>query len=205
MELFTKVLLSRKTMSLLFDEAFFKYLKDDFSFGKHFAEKAKRALTELPIKENYFLRYILLGNYDERFLPPYLRKENYELIKRRINRIKIITDSCENLFQQLPAESISKFNFTNIFEWISDEAFENLLRETIRVAKNGAVITYRNLLVPREHPSALSEQIISDRISAEQLHEKDLAFIYNKYVVERIIKDEQKCLAELLKYQHEVS
>jgi len=33
-KLFTKVLLSRKTMSLLFDEAFFKYLKDDFSFGK---------------------------------------------------------------------------------------------------------------------------------------------------------------------------
>ena len=204
-KLFTKVLLSRKTMSLLFDEAFFKYLKDDFSFGKHFAEKAKRALTELPIKENYFLRYILLGNYDERFLPPYLRKENYELIKRRLNRIKIITDSCDNFFQQLPADSISKFNFTNIFEWISEEAFENLLKETTRVAKNGAVITYRNLLVPRVHPESLSENLQSEKMLAQQLHDKDLSFIYNNYVVEVIDKKEEKCLTGLLEYQHEES
>jgi len=204
-KLFTKVLLSRKTMSLLFDEAFFKYLKDDFSFGKHFAEKAKRALTELPIKENYFLRYILLGNNDERFLPPYLRKENYELIKRRLNRIKIITDSCDNYFRQLPCDSISKFNFTNIFEWISDEAFENLLRETIRVAKNGAVITYRNLLVPREHPESLSDKIYPDKILARQLHRKDLSFIYNNYIIEIIEKKEEKCLTELLEYQHQES
>lgn len=202
-KLFTKVLLSRKTMSLLFDEAFFKYLKDDFSFGKHFAEKAKRALTELPIKENYFLRYILLGNYDERFLPPYLRKENYELIKRRLNRIKIITDSCDNYFRQLPCDSISKFNFTNIFEWISDEAFENLLKETIRVAKNGTVITYRNLLVPREHPESLSDKICPDKILAHQLHRKDLSFIYNNYIIEIIEKKEEKCLTELLEFQHQ--
>ena len=200
-KLFTKVLLSRKTMSLLFDEAFFKYLNDDFSFGKHFAEKSKRALTELPIKENYFLRYILLGNYDEKFLPPYLRKENYDLIKRRLNRIRIITDSCVNFFQQLPVDSISKFNFTNIFEWISEEAFANLLQETHRVAKNGAIITYRNLLVPREHPESLSENLHSEKLLARQLHNKDLSFIYNNYVVEVIDKKEEKCLTELLKYQ----
>lgn len=204
-KLFTKVLLSRKTMSLLFDDAFFKYLKEDFSFGDHFAEKTRRALTELPIKENYFLRYILFGNYDENFLPHYLRKENYELIRNRLNKITIVTDSCDNFFKQLPDGSISKFNFTNIFEWISDEDFKDLLKETTRVAKNGAVMTYRNLLVPREHPSILSNLIVSDKISGEQLHEKDLAFIYNRYVVERIIKDEEKCLTELLEYQHEES
>jgi len=204
-KLFTRALLSRKTMSLLFDEAFFKYLKENFSFGDHFAEKTRKALTELPVKENYFLRYILLGDYDDRFLPYYLRRENYELIRDRLYRIKIVTDSCDNFFRQMPATSISKFNFTNIFEWISEEVFEDLLKETIRVAKNGALMSYRNLLVPRQHPSTLSDQIVSDKISAEQLHEKDLAFIYNKYVVERIIKDEEKCLTELLKYQHEES
>ena len=146
-----------------------------------------------------------MGNYDDRFLPYYLRRENYGLIRNRLHKIKIVTDSCDNFFGRLPADSISKFNFTNIFEWISEEAFEDLLQETIRVATNGAVMTYRNLLVPREHSRSLSNQIVSDKISAEQLHEKDLAFIYNKYVVERIIKDEEKCLTELLKYQHEKS
>ena len=202
-KLFTKILLSRRTMSFLFDKGFFKYLKEDLSFGNHFAEKVKKAFLSLPLNENYFLHYILFGNYDENYLPAYLRKVNYEIIKSRLDRIKIITDSCENYFNILPDNSISRFNFTNIFEWISDEAFENLLKETIRVAKNYAVITYRNLLVPREHPESLSQNIFSNKQVADELHQKDLSFIYNNYVVEKIIKEEEKWDIQLPEYQLE--
>jgi S-adenosylmethionine-diacylglycerol 3-amino-3-carboxypropyl transferase len=190
-------------MSFLFDKGFFKYLKEDFSFGNHFAEKVKKAFLSLPLKENYFLHYILFGNYDENYLPAYLRKVNYEIIKSRLDRIKIITDSCENYFNILSDNSISRFNFTNIFEWISDEAFENLLKETIRVAKNYAVITYRNLLVLREHPESLSQNIFSNKQVADELQQKDLSFIYNNYVVEKIIKEEEKWDIQLPKYQLE--
>ena len=86
--LLTRVLLSRNTMSLLFDKAFFRYLDSSFSFGKHFAQLAERALTQLPMKENYFLSYILLGRYySEEHLPPYLRPEHYETIRERLHRI----------------------------------------------------------------------------------------------------------------------
>ena len=186
--IFTKVLLSRKTMSLLFDKAFFKYLKTDFSFGENFSEKVKEALTQLPTKENYFLRYILLGNYDENHLPPYLRREHFEIIKSRLNRVRIVTDSCDSYFNQMPGNSISKFNFTNVFEWMSEESFASLLNETVRVAKDNSVITYRNLLVPRKHPDSLSHSIHSEDEFARQLHKKDLSFIYDNYIVERITK-----------------
>ena len=204
-KIFTKVLLSRRTMSLLFDKAFFRYLEDDFSFGAHFAEKVRRALTVLPVRENYFLRYILFGNYDESYLPPYLRRENFELIRDRLDRVKIVTDSCGNFFRTLPGNSISGFNFTNIFEWIPGTEFEELLNETARVAQDGAVITYRNLLVPREHPESLSDAIIPERESAHRLHEMDLSFIYDRYVVERISKRELQCHTELSEYQQAVS
>ncbi|HMQ70065.1 MAG TPA: DUF3419 family protein [Ignavibacteria bacterium] len=204
-KIFTKVFLSRRIMSLLFDKAFFKYLKKEFSFGDHFSEKTKRALTQLPVRQNYFLRYILFGNFDESFLPPYLRKENFDIIKSRLRRIKIVTDSCENYFRQLPDESISKFNFTNIFEWIPEDAFENVLIETIRVAKDNAVITYRNLLVPREHPESLSGIIESDKLLAKQLHNKDLSFIYDNYIVEKIRKGNEKWDIKLSEYQQEIN
>ncbi len=75
-------MLSRRLNSLLFDKAFFAYLDRDFSFGRHFAAKAERALVRLPMKENYFLSYILLGRfYDEAFLPVYLRRENFSAIR----------------------------------------------------------------------------------------------------------------------------
>jgi ABC-type Na+ transport system ATPase subunit NatA len=71
---------------------------------------------------------------------------------------------------------------------MSDQAYENLLKETIRVAEDRAILTYRNLLVFREHPSTLDNNIRSLKKVAKSLHEQDLSFIYNNYVVEEIHK-----------------
>lgn len=187
----TRIMLSRRLNTLLFDKAFFAFLDDTFSFGSHFAEKAKRAMTQLPMKENTFLSFILLGRYySEDYLPQYLKRENFSIIRGRVDRIEMVADSCENYFSSLTDSTISKFNFTNIFEWMSADAFEDLLKETIRVAKDKAILTYRNLLVFREHPSRLNKNIRSLKDLARSLHEKDLSFIYNNYVVEQIVKSE---------------
>ncbi len=201
-KIFTKIFLSRRTMSLLFDKAFFKYLDESFSFGNHFSQKTKRAFTELPIKGNYFLSLILLGNYrDAQYLPYYLREENFELIKKNVDKIEIKTGSCEDYFSTIPDSFISKFNFTNIFEWMPEDSFEKLLLETIRVAKDNAIITYRNLLVPREHPKSLDNKVTSIKDLAQTLHKKDLSFIYNNYVVEQIVKEEKSWDMKSARYQ----
>ena len=56
----TKIMLSRKMMSLLFDKAFFAYLEDSFSFGDHFAQKTEQAFKKLPVRENSWtqVRYV---------------------------------------------------------------------------------------------------------------------------------------------------
>jgi S-adenosylmethionine:diacylglycerol 3-amino-3-carboxypropyl transferase len=185
----TRILLSRTTMALLFDRAFFRFLDSRFSFARHFAERTRKAFTGLPMRENYFLSYILLGRfYDEAHLPPYLRHENFEAIRKNLHRVDVVNDSCEHFFSTLADSCITRFNFTNIFEWMSPEDYEQLLRTTIRVATDGAVLTYRNLLVRRERPVIFSTQIESLKARARILHEHDLSFIYNNYVIERITK-----------------
>ena len=186
---FCRIFLSRTFASLLFDKAFYRYLDHDFSFEKYYRSAVKRAVTELPLKENYFLAYILLGNYFENNLPPYLRSENYDLIRSRVNRIEPITSGCIEYFRSLPAGSISKFNFTNIFEWMSIDEFDDLLRETVRVATRGAIITYRNHLVTRRRPENMTDLIFPDEKLSAELHDRDLSFIYKAFVVERIEKD----------------
>jgi S-adenosylmethionine-diacylglycerol 3-amino-3-carboxypropyl transferase len=189
-KLLTGVMLSRRLNGLLFDRAFFAYLDRDFSFGRHFAAKAERALVRLPMKENYFLSYILLGRYyGEPFLPIYLRRENHQPIRDRLDRVEIVAASCERFFAGLEDSSISKFNFSNIFEWMSPAAFEALLRQTVRVARDKAVLTYRNLLVFRERPASLGGTIRPLRDLAKALHETDLSFIYDNYVVEQVEKE----------------
>lgn len=188
-KLFTKIFLSRTVMSLLFTKAFFEQLEDSFSFGDHFRERIKRALVDLPLKENYFLAYILLGRYySTDHLPVYLQKEHFERIKKGIHKIELVTGSCEELFDRLPDGSISKFNFSNIFEWMGPAAFQQLLTKTARVAREGSVLTYRNLLVPRSRPAALSAWIRPQDELASQLLEQDRSFIYRAYRVEQITK-----------------
>ena len=187
--MFTRLFLSRRLMTYLFTGAFFEQIEGSFSFGDHFRNQVRHALVDLPLKENHFLRYILHGNYSPpECLPVYLKKENYELIRKRLGRIQIVTNSCDSFLGSMPDNSISKFNFTNIFEWMPAHAFDSLLKEVYRVGKPNAVLTYRNLLVPRSRPTNLSGQIFPLAEVSNSLHTQDLSFIYRKYVVEQITK-----------------
>jgi hypothetical protein len=64
-------------LTLVLDASFFRYVEGDFSFGRHFADRTKLAMTLLPPKENPYLSYILLGHhYSEDHLPTYLLAKN---------------------------------------------------------------------------------------------------------------------------------
>ena len=100
----------------------------------------------------------------------------------------MVTGNCEDYFRGIPADSISKFNYSNIFEWMDPASFENLLKETIRVAKDGSILTYRNLLVKRSRPESLATWIKPQKELSEELHASDRSFIYRAYVVEQVTK-----------------
>jgi S-adenosylmethionine-diacylglycerol 3-amino-3-carboxypropyl transferase len=187
--MFMRVLLNRRVQSLLFDPAFFAQLGETFSFGEHFRERVRHAVVDLEPRKNWFLSYILRGGFEPPdCLPPYLRQENFDLIRDRLDRVQVVLGSCEEFFPTLADSTVSKFNFTNIFEWMTPESVERLLQETIRVGRDGAVLTYRNLLVPRSRPESLARWLVPDTELARRLHEQDLSFIYRAYVVERVRK-----------------
>ena len=68
-------------------------------------------------------------------------------------------------------------------------AFENLLKETIRVARDGSILTYRNLLVKRSRPESLARWIKPQKELSEKLHAADRSFIYRAYIVEQVSKN----------------
>ena len=184
--LFTRIFLSRRMMGALFTDEFFRFVEGSFSFGDHFAERVRGALTSPLLRGNSFASYILLGRYpDPESLPVYLRRENFDLIRGRLNRVEMVTGTCEDFFGGRGDSSIQKFNFSNIFEWMPPEAYASLLCEAYRVGAPGAVLTYRNLLVYRERPSALAGLFDSRRETARRLHALDRSFIYRNFVVER--------------------
>jgi S-adenosylmethionine:diacylglycerol 3-amino-3-carboxypropyl transferase len=91
---------------MLFDKAFYKYLEPTFSFEKYYRSAVRKAVTELPAKENYFLAYILSGNYFIDNLPVYLKKENYNFIRDHVDRIKMVTSGCQEYLRSPPRYNI---------------------------------------------------------------------------------------------------
>jgi S-adenosylmethionine-diacylglycerol 3-amino-3-carboxypropyl transferase len=141
------------------DPSFFRYVTLE-SVGKELLRRTRRGLTEIPISSNYFVEYILTGRYcTTETAHPYLRESNFQFLKEHIGNLQLICSSLEEYLTKLPPESISKFNLSDIFEYMSDGVFEMTLREILRVAQEGSKLTYWTLFVPRPIPPRLTSRI----------------------------------------------
>lgn len=172
------------------DPAFFKYVDVD-RVGDEFRKRFEHAVTGMPVKDNWFLEYMVLGAYTDpaRRLPPYLRPENHALLRAKGREtLRIVTGSFEEVLPKQPEGAFSCFYLSDIFEWMSEEAFHKLLREFHRVGRDGGRLTWRNLLVPRKHPEALSDLFTHEPELSQQIHERDRSWVYGNFVVETIKK-----------------
>jgi S-adenosylmethionine-diacylglycerol 3-amino-3-carboxypropyl transferase len=172
------------------DPAFFKYVQVD-QVGENFRKRAEHALTEIPIKDNWFLEYIVRGGYGrpDLRLPPYLRAEHHALLREHgRDRLRLAVGSFETFLPEQEDNSFDCFYLSDIFEWMSEDAFAELLRRFHRVGRPGGRLTYRNLLVHREHPAAVDDLLEHDAELSRKLHFQDRSFVYGNFVVERIKK-----------------
>ncbi len=187
--LFFRVFFSRRVLGARgLDRAFFTYVEGIPDFGAHFLSLARHALTELPVRDNYFLAWICLGRYlDEEHMPAYLLRENFEALREAAPRVQVVTAEMGSLLAALPDASVGAFNFSNIFEWVSPAVFEATLREAHRVARPGARLCYRNLLVRRRHPLSLDALYAPEDGLAARLHFQDRSFVYSHFEVARAL------------------
>ncbi|MEM8525730.1 MAG: DUF3419 family protein [Bacteroidota bacterium] len=138
-------------------------------------QQSERHLSSTACQNNYFLHYIMTGGFGE-YLPHYARKENYELIKKRLNRLQIFNGLAEDAFREY--DSFNKFNLSNIFEYMPPELFQKVTDNLVENSVDGARYAYWNLMVNRR----MSEINDSLRCACEisnRLSEEDKGFFYS--------------------------
>jgi S-adenosylmethionine-diacylglycerol 3-amino-3-carboxypropyl transferase len=133
------------------------------------------------VKGNYFLSLYLLGKYrDDQEVPAYLKRENYEIIKSRIDRIQIHTAEAQSWLDSMPQQSVDCFALSNICELMSEKDTKQLFTAVSKTARDGARIIFRNLMIPREPPAELKDQIVKDETLSRKIYENDRSFVYGK-------------------------
>lgn len=188
--LFFRVFFSRQVLGWRgLDPEFFKYVDGVGSFGEHWRQLAEHVLTDLPIRDNYFVAQICFGSYlNRQAVPRYLHPRYFETLKEYASRVLIVTEELEKFLLKSDSEHIDKFALSNVFEWVDERTFHQLLLQIWRVGTPGARLCYRNLLVHRERQESLEGQLRSHRKKARQLLWHDRSFVYSNFVIEEVIK-----------------
>ena len=180
------VFFSRTVMGALGrDPRFFDYVEGDLK--THLMGRVRHAAVDLDPSANSYLQWILNGGFDGA-LPVALRRENYDAIRSRLDRLEWHQAALEDAIDDLARSGArpSRYNLSDIFEYMSPENTAALLGKLAAAGKKGGRLAYWNMMVPRSRPDSLAHALLPlDKLSRD-LFVKDKAFFYRAFVVEEI-------------------
>jgi S-adenosylmethionine-diacylglycerol 3-amino-3-carboxypropyl transferase len=177
-----RIFFSRKLMGMLGrDPEFFRYVEG--SVSELILKRTQYALTELDPAANPYIQWILTGRHNGA-LPAALREENFEPIRRNLDRLQWRYGSLEESLAK--DQKFDCFNLSDIFEYMSPSSYEQLLKLIVSSARPGARLAYWNMLAPRHRPESLAPLLGPLTELSSQLFARDQAFFYSALVVEEV-------------------
>jgi S-adenosylmethionine-diacylglycerol 3-amino-3-carboxypropyl transferase len=165
------------------DPGFMRYA--DEPVWNSLQRRIPNALVAQRPRENPYLQWILKGRF-ESALPYAWREENFAKIRDNLDALEWRCEPIEQVLADLPDDSVNGCNLSDIFEYMSETAYETLLHEFVRVGTRGARLVYWNVVVDRHRPKQLSHALRELRSMAARLHRKDKAFFYRNLIVEEV-------------------
>jgi len=186
--LFFQLLLNRGVFRRTYDPSFFAHLHRP-SFAEHFRGRAEETLTELPVRDNYFLHHMLTGRYPvDAFdgVPPYLSRTGHDAAADAMDRLALVDGTMTEYLRALAPNSVTGFVLSNICEWLSPDQLLELFGEITRTAVPGAVLCFRNFVGWTEIPLRYRDVIVEDRVLGERLMRCDRSVVQRRFAVCRV-------------------
>lgn len=165
------------------DPSFFKYVEGNVA--DRILDRTRYALTHLNPADNPYLHWILTGHHPTA-LPYALRPENFDKIRANLDRLTWHCISLEDYLNHIGENTIDCYNLSDIFEYLSPENYQYLLRRLVRSGRLGGRLAYWNMLTPRSRPATMAKQLKPLTDLARSLHAQDNAFFYSAFIVEEI-------------------
>ena len=144
-----------------------------------------------PIENNYFAWQVFARTYDlanRIAVPSYLRRDSYEAIRVRVDRVQLHHASIIDFLQQQPAGSIDRFVLLDAQDWMTPTILAELWKQINRTASStDARVVFRTAgrrpLLPAQTPAALMSSWRYLEQESSMFHEKDRASIYGGFHV----------------------
>ena len=159
-------------------------------------DAVESVVTELPFHDNYFWRVYFQGHYTPECCPEYLKKDNFEALRKAIQRLKIHTTNVTD-FLRHTEPGISRFVLLDHMDWMSFHHPEGLVDEwsaILEKARPGARVIFRSaglkvsyldhLLVKRNGRNVELGGLLRYNPSfAAELHARDRVHTYGSFYI----------------------
>jgi S-adenosylmethionine-diacylglycerol 3-amino-3-carboxypropyl transferase len=154
-------------------------------------ERVRRLACDFPIRENYFAWQAFGRSYDiegRMAVPAYLRTENYETLRSRVNRVEVHHASMTDFLIAQPARSLHRYVLLDAQDWMSPEQLTALWSEIDRTAdEKDARVIFRTAgadsPLPKKLPPALLEPWLYLEKESRAFHARDRSSIYGGFHV----------------------
>lgn len=141
---------------------------DELAGDERMAEVLRRRLEKLAcdfeIKDNYFAWQAFGRGYDrseQAPLPPYLQRQNWEIMRERIDRLDVVRANMVHWIGERDEASLDRFVLLDAQDWMNNAQLDELWARITRAARPGARVLFRTAAEPSLLPGRLSDAILS--------------------------------------------
>ncbi len=169
----------------------------------YIVNQVEELLTNVPLKDNYFWRVYIRGEYTRDCCPEYLKPENFRRLKEGlVDRVEIHTDTVFGFLSRC-SSNISRFVLLDHMDWLYDRSRDLLEREWQVIVDRAAPETrviWRSAAPSVEFvdpltisvagaPVSLGQLLCYDHELATHLHAQDRVHTYGSFYIARLEKD----------------
>jgi S-adenosylmethionine-diacylglycerol 3-amino-3-carboxypropyl transferase len=179
-----QVLFNRWVWNRVLDPSFFEHT-DTPNFADYFHDRVEHCLTELPVRDNYFLHHMLRGTYAvgvEGGVPPYLDEGSADALARTGESLRLVDGTFLDHLRRTEDGTVAGFSLSNICEWLTPEQIDELFAEIVRAARPGARLCFRNFLGWTDVPEHWRERMVEQPMG-DELIGQDRSMAQRRFVV----------------------
>ncbi len=167
-------------------------LKNDLAEGVAlidiYRERAHRLAVEFPVQSNYFAWQAFGRKYDteeRQAIPEYLKHENYEMLKARVEKLTTKIGSVTGEIKLQPKNWFNRFVFLDAQDWMNAETMTELWASIAEKGETGSRIIFRTAgsrsPIETNLPSDLRAKFTYDNARSKELFKQDRASIYGGF------------------------
>ena len=163
---------------------------DELKGQEHMADVLKARLAKLAygfdLKDNYFAQQAFGRSYGAaRSLPPYLARENWEVLKTRADNVSVIHASFTEHLPSLGAPTYDAYVLLDAQDWMTDAQLTALWSGILETAKPGARVIFRtageDTILPGRVPAEILGRFRYDADEGRAFAARDRSSVYGGF------------------------